>query len=133
MKKVIQYGQICNLNLNMHISQGRQYAFLSIIFVTLIIANMLEIRTMTEESGTSSGGGMTSGGSIDANSLPEASANSLPEASANSLPEASATSKDVVQEIPLGFPMSSENFRVLKRNAEQPSLHDKATQVDEDE
>ncbi len=117
MTKAIQYEQVRNLNLNMHISQGRQYAFLSIIVVTLIITNMLEIRTMAEESGTSSGGGMTSGGSIDANSLPEAS----------------ATSKDVVQEIPLGFPVSSENFRILKRKAEQPSLHDEATQVDEDE
>lgn len=72
---------------------------------------------MTQENTTSSGEGITSGKSIDVNSLPEAS----------------TSSKNIVQDIPLGLPTSSENFRKLKRNAEQSSLCDEATQVDEDE
>ncbi len=101
----------------MYISKGQQYAFLAIIVVILVVANMLEIITMPEKSGTSSGEGVTSGKSIDANSLPEAS----------------SSSEDDAKEIPIGVPMSSEeNFRRLKKNAEQPSLHNEGVGVDED-
>ena len=100
----------------MYISKGQQYAFLTLIVVTLIIINMLKIRTMPEESRNSSGGSMTTGESINANSLPEAS----------------PPSKDDTKEIPIGMPMSTENFRRLKQNAEQPSLHNEGVEVDED-
>lgn len=100
----------------MYIFKRRQYALLSIIVVTLIVTNTLEIGTMAEESGTNSGGGMTSGESIDVNSLPEVS----------------SPCEDEAQEIPLGVPMSSEDFRQLKQNAEQPSPQDERVEMDED-
>lgn len=97
----------------MQSSKRRIFVIVVITIVVIVIANTLEAKIMSQESGA----GRASGTSEE-----------LP---VNVTPIESSEGK--VTDIPIGMPIGSEEFRNLKREAQQISSQEEAVEDDNEE